>query len=227
MKQRNRYLTARTLMGVMMLIGAAGAIAGDSISGVFEVNNTLPQDAELSVVVYAEGADEPMATQQVAASDGEVGYEFSGLAAGAHHVDLVASLGEIDLVLSRQEPGGVAEAIGIDGAVAGTVTLSGEPPAGRLLLMRADRTDIEVSGMPDQLNRMSYEVEKDEVADNRFEYEFEGMSYGVYRVELVGYDYQSHQVEVYGTLPDQVVIDAREVSATDQSFSVEFAAGGE
>ena len=43
--------------------------------------------------------------QEVAASDGEVAYEFSGLGAGAHHVDLVASLAEIDLVAGlRRKP---------------------------------------------------------------------------------------------------------------------------
>ena len=53
------------------------------------------------------------------------------------------------------------------------------------------------------------------------------MSYGIYRVELIGYDYQTHKVEVYGTLSDEIVVDARTPSGTDQSFSVDLAAGGE
>ena len=124
----NRYLMVMTLAAALLLGGVVGVLADDSIAGAFEVNNTLPEGAELTVVLYAEGGDEPLAQQKVSATDGDIAWEFSGLGAGAHYVDLVASVGEVELVLSRQESGGVADAVGVDGAVSGAVTMVGEPP---------------------------------------------------------------------------------------------------
>lgn len=218
---------------VALLMTATASAGAATLDGTFEVNNTLPRDAELTVTVTAEGAGETAAAVPVEVADEMIGYSVEGLAPGLYRVDLVATLGDSELVLARLDGVAVegaeamapaAGAIGVDGAVSGEITLAGEPPADRLLLVRADRTDIEVEGMPDALNRLSFEVSPDEAAEGSVAYEFEGMSYGVYRVELIGYDYRTHQVEVYGALDGTLTVDAEAPRHDGVDFTVELGA---
>lgn len=216
-----------------VLLAAATPVMAGTVEGVFEVNNTLPDEASLIVAAFAEGADQPFVLQAVEPADGEIPYQLDDVEPGVYRIDLMASIGDIGLVLARLPGISVgegsqsvpsAEAMGVDGGVSGTIELVGTPPADRLLLVRADRTDIEVEGMPDALNRLSFEVAKEDLAGGSIAYEFEGMSYGIYEIELIGYDYRTHQVEVYGELDRRLLIDATAPRASGADFTVELPA---
>ena len=228
--------------GLLFLLLVAGPSAGGAprpaadagaIAGSFKINNALPEGATLEAALYKTGSREPAATRAVKAEGAEVPYSFAGLGAGRYKVLLVATrdgkampLGEtaeVELLASAMTRDGIAaNAIGADGKLSGTVEVTGAFPPKRMVFVNARRADMtHKSFMPDELNIMSFELNADDVGSGKVAYAFKGLSYGVYRVLLIGYDFQTHKTQTYGELPGEVVIDLDHRDQAGKNFAAD------
>jgi hypothetical protein len=215
--------------------GASSALAGDgSIAGSFAVNNDLPSGWDLSTVVMEEGSTDVLASQAVTSDGSSIAFSFADLDPGSYRVrllaikeDTVLGLGEtavLEVSAGRSEPlDGVWKAMGSSGAVSGEIELSGQAREGRMILIRVRRVDIDVEGkFPDQLNAFTVEVQPEELEAGRVAYEVSGLSYGLFAVELIAYDYESHTTEPIDTYTERLVIDLDNEEHQDIGFTAEF-----
>ena len=67
-----RGLSTTTAAAVALLLTATASAGAATLGGTFEVNNTLPRDAALTVTVTAEGATEAPAVTAVEAAGGAI-----------------------------------------------------------------------------------------------------------------------------------------------------------
>ena len=221
------------LAGIICLgPGSAAAQQGKwSLSGSFAVNNPLPEKAALEAVLLKAGAE--VGRQPVSAGDA-VAFRFESLSAGAYTVRLVAKREGQSLVLAAtpaaeltaaapSKNGLSAKAVGVDGRIAGSVRLAGAPPAKRMIFVSARRADMtHTSYMPDGVNNASQELAPEELGAGEVKYSFEGLSYGVYRLSLMSYDYATHQTLAHGALDGEIVVDLERARHADKSFSASF-----
>lgn len=241
MRRKTRALLA--LVGAVGL-GTVAATARPAeergeITGAFTVNNALPEGAALEAALYRSGAAQPIATKAVKAEGAELPYGFQGLGAGTYRVRLVAKregtampigeTGSVELAAASMTQQKVtAPAIRADGRISGTVKLAGDFPAKRMVFVSARRSDMtHKSLMPDELNNSSFALSPGDVKDGRAEYHFENLSYGVYRVQLIGYDMQTHKTQTFGGLPGELVVDLDHREHKGKGFEADFARVGD
>ena len=235
MRRRYRVLWVILAPIVLSAGGPGPALAADgSLAGSFAVNNELPAGWELSALLMAEGSPEVVASQTVRAEGSAVGFSFTGLDPGPYRVRLAAGregtilgLGETTTLEVGAGAAGPVQgswkAMGSGGGVSGEIELLGEPPAGRMILIRARRVDIDLEGkFPDQLNAATIEVEPDQIEAGSAAYEFAGLSYGLYAVELIAYDYESHTTQPIDAYAERLVIDLDHEEHEGIDFAVEF-----
>jgi len=228
------------ILGLIIVFagGAGAALAGDgSATGSFAVNNDLPAGWDLSTVLIKDGSTEILASHPVTSHDSSVAFSFAGLDPGPYRVRLLASKEDIVLALAEtavltvgsetsetsETSGNIWKAMGSGGAVSGATELLGQPPEGRMILIRVRRVDIDVEGQfPDQLNAFTIEVEPEEIAAGSVAYEVSGLSYGLYAVELIAYHYESHTTEPLGAHPERLAVDLDHEKHRDVDFTVSF-----
>ncbi len=78
--------------------------------------------------------------------------------------------------------------------------------------------------MPDGLNYLSFELEREDLEKGEVEYRFEGASFGVYRVQLTGYDFETHRTQTYGALSEAVIVDLGRAEQSGLDFEADFSA---
>ncbi len=222
--------------GLLTITTGASSPAGEqgTIAGLFKVNNTLPEGATLAAVVYKAGSPQPVATRALKQEGPELPYTFGDLASGIYKVRLVATrdgramplgeTGDVRLSASAMAADKVAaDAIRADGKLSGTVKVAGDFPAKRMVFVNARRSDMtHKSFMPDELNSMSFELNADDIKTGKAAYSFQGLSYGIYRVQLIGYDFQTHKTQTFGELPGEVVIDLDHPGQAGKDFEADF-----
>jgi hypothetical protein len=121
----------------------------------------------------------------------------------------------------------VATAIGSDGKLSGIVKVAGAFPPKRMIFVSARRTDMKhKSFMPDELNSASFELNADDVKGGEVTYRFQNLSYGAYKVQLIGYDFETHKTQTFGELAGEVVIDLDHREHAGRNFEADFAKGG-
>jgi hypothetical protein len=230
---------SRFVLGVLVattLASAAASPAGEqgAIAGAFTVNNALPEGAALEAVVLDAVSGRPVANQAVSPQGTELPYRFQGLGAGTYKVRLVAKrvrgemplgeTGSVELAAAAMSKERVeAPAIRSDGKLAGTVKVAGAFPPKRMVFVSARRTDMKhKSFMPDELNSASFELSADDVKGGQVAYRFQNLSYGVYKVQLTGYDFETHKTQAFGELPGEVVIDLDHREHPARDFEADF-----
>jgi len=237
MESRPRFFFGVLGGATLALAAAAAAPAGDqgAIAGAFTVNNALPEGAALEAVVLESASGRPVANQALNQEGTELPYRFQGLGAGTYKVRLIAKraggempigeTGDVELAgaaMSKEKV--AAPAIRSDGKLSGTVKVTGDFPPKRMVFVSARRSDMKhKSFMPDELNSASFELSADDVKDGTVAYRFEKLSYGVYKVQLTGYDFETHKTQTFGELPGDVVIDLDHREHAGRSFEATFA----
>ncbi|MCD6120080.1 hypothetical protein J7K50_09635 [bacterium] len=205
-----------------------------SISGRFILNNLLPEDAVLKVVLLKDGATTPVAEQSPSADGDDWAYSFTDISYDSYYVRLTAGVDGKTIVLNQTDSITIddlnpdrtsisTDAVGLDGTISGIVQVAGDFPTDRMVFVRVMRTDITVSqGPPDELNSVTFDVTEDLIEDGQFRYDIENTSYGIFQIELLGYDTQTHEIEVYGEYPENVVIDYLDHNLFSHNFGAGF-----
>jgi hypothetical protein len=206
-----------------------------SIIGKFVTNNLLPDGAALKVALFRQGSATPTAQGNANADGDDWGFAFEQVPYGIYFVRLSAEFDDNPtLVLNQTEPITVSSttpnhtivapnAIGIDGTISGIVRVAGDFPTDRMVFVRVMRTDITIPpGPPDELNSVTFDVTEDLIEDGQFRYDIEYTSYGIFQIELLGYDLTTHGVEVYGEYPEDVVIDYLDHNLFSHNFGAGF-----
>ena len=220
---------------VLLLFGAVGAVAaGSELAGSFTVNNELPDGWALSAALLRDGETGVIDTREVVSDGSTVGFAFADLEPGSYRVRLLASEEGTVLALGETEavelgPGAEPpatdswKAVGSGGTVAGEISLSGEAPEGRMILVRVRRVDIDLEGkFPDQLNAFTVEVQPEEIEAGQVTYEMSGLSYGLYAVELIAYHYETHTTQPIDEYGETLAVDLDHGEYRDVDFEVEF-----
>ncbi|MEP0813137.1 MAG: hypothetical protein HRF49_00535 [bacterium] len=231
--------TAAILAALSACGGGGGRIlpppaATGSISGSFNVNGTLPEGATFQAQLYRNGTAAPVATATLTLSGTRYDFEFTEISLGTYRVRLVGVVGTSqialaetgDIVLTESSPDKssiTANALGTDGTLSGSVKVAGDFPADKAVYIYAFRTDITLPpGPPDNVNSFTFDITAEMIVDGWFEYDIENMSYGVYRVQLLGYDFATHEVTPYGEFADDIVIDVNMVNNSNIRFAAGF-----
>jgi len=226
-------------LSLILALGATSADAGSPVQGTFQVNNKLPDGWALELMLRAEETGELVATETAVIDGSTIPFSFSDIDEGAYRVRLSAVGDEATLVLAETPTltvggdaapgeGGKWKAIGAGGAVFGAIQLVGEPPAERMILVRARRIDIDLEGQfPDQLNAFTVEVQEEEFEAGRVDFEFAGLSYGLYAVELIAYHYKTHTTQPIAALDEHLVIDIDHQEHAEIEFEVDFQVTGD
>jgi len=240
MESRSRFLL-RVLSAMTLALAAAAAGPADdqgAIAGAFTVNNALPEGAALEAVILDAVSGRPVANQVLSQQGSELPYRFPGLTAGTYKIRLIAKrggrempLGETDEVqlagATASKEKVAAPAIRADGVLSGRVKVAGTFPAKGMVFVSARRSDMKhKSFMPDDLNNASFELSAEDVGGDEIAYRFQKLSYGVYKVQLMGYDYETHKTRTFGELPGEVVIDLDHREHAGRDFEADFAKGG-
>lgn len=215
-----------------VLAGGDGTIRGS-----YSVNNDLPDAAELQVVLLSDDAAEPLDHQKVTVEQEALGFAFTDLPAGSYRLRLVAQTGQLRLDLGECPPAVVSEstleisglecdAMGFDGVLSGTVTLKGGFPEGRVVYLRARRSDMTHQGWSaDGINSANYDIDRASIAQGVMQFEFEGLSFGIWHLDVMGYDFETHAVDVYGEYPGQLVVDASHLHLEALDFAADLPPG--
>ena len=204
-----------------------------SITGKFIANNFLTEGAVLRVALYLQGSATATAQDNAIADGDDWGFAFERVPYGVYFVRLSAAVDDKTLVLNQSEPITVSSttpnhtdvmpvAIGIDGTISGIVRVAGDYPSDKMVFVNLTRTDVTLNpGPPDELNNITFDVPETLIENGEFRYDIENASYGVYTIQLVGYDLTTHALEVYGEYDGDIVIDYLDHNL----FSHNFAAG--
>ena len=205
-----------------------------SISGSFVVNNTLAADAVFHAQLFKKGLDAPVDQATLTLSGTAYAYEFTELDLDTYIVRLhmvsgdlamtISETGEIELTSDNPDRTSITtDAIGGDGTLSGSVKTAGVFPVELVVYVYAYRTDVTLPpGPPDGVNSFAFNVTADMLAGDSFDYNIENMSYGVYHIQLVGYDPVSHEITVYGEFATAVKIDLYNTNPEGKRFAAGF-----
>jgi len=140
--------------------------------------------------------------------------------------EAVLRLGSGSVELTNEEPRRADlefPAIGTDATLAGTVEVTGELPAGLMVFVSARRIDMTHSSfMPDGINNASFDVSKDDFEGSSLAFRFERLGYGIYHLQLMGYDLSTHRTTVFGEYPGSIIVDADRRERSDLRFEASF-----
>lgn len=234
--QRSSRIRSFVFIMIVSFAGGVGAApAGNgSVAGSFTVNNKLPAGWDLATVLMAEGSTVVLASHPATSKDSAVAFSFTDLDAGSYRTRLLATRNDTVLALSQttvlevaaespEAPVDTWKAMGSGGAVFGEIELSGEPPEGKMILVRVRRIDINLEGQfPDQLNAFTVEVQPDEIEAGRADYDVGGLSHGLYAVELIAYDYATHTTRPIDAYKEDLVVDLDHKEHQNIDFKVDF-----
>lgn len=229
------------LVGLAILaLGYQGPASGaGEIAGRFTFATPLPEGAELRALLVEAATGQERRSEPVTAEGDAIPFSFSGVEPDTYSVRLVAVVGDERLLvgdcdevaLGDSTPGPepiTCTAMRREAAISGAVTLRGDYPQGRLVFVRARRSDMtHESWVADGVNNASYDLDSDTdtTENSSVDFEFEGLSYGVYDLELVGYDYMTHEVTVYGGYPGGLVLDVDRQRREALDFKADFGVG--
>ena len=210
--------------------------ATGSIAGAFAVSGVLPENASFKALLSKTGEATPVASQEVSVREGALPFSFPGLGPGVYRARLVAlrdgrelalaTTAEVELSAAAPSREAVtAPAPGKDGAITGTLKTTGSAPKGKLVFVSARRVDItHKSFMPDGVNNASFEISEEELQAGQVKYTFAGLSYGLFKVQLMSYDYNTHATASHGERAGaEILVDLDHKAHERQDFTGSFA----